>query len=491
MRTIFLLPTAFLLFCLSGCQEEKPPAPSAPAPVKPPVQAAPTAPPLPGCRGCHAAIQLDPAHHFACADCHQGDSGSNEQAAAHQGLNARPAAPESMAAVCGRCHAQQAEGCAQSGHFTLRNEVSLIRSQFGLEPVSSLRELPEPNSPPQSKEDLVNDLLRRRCLRCHPGTAGDSYPHTERGTGCAACHLRKTEGKLDSHAFSLPGERQCLSCHYGNRVGGDFAGMHEHDLGSDFRSPQATKAPHLRPYGVEQHDLAQDIHRQRGLTCLDCHSGAELSGRQAAVSCAGCHDPQPGQMPPLRNLRSEGGQLILTGRASGKEHPVPRLQHPAHAKYGGKADCQVCHAQWSFNDQGTHLLLTYAADTGPWTSLSVQSSSEAEQFIDSGEEPFMTDSLTGKKKPGVWLQSYGLRRWETMLIRQDADGIVKVFRPVLDLHLSAADEDGNVISGFDNLTGNSDGLLPYVPHTTGPAGMFYERRLLSLPAPDSAAQQQD
>ncbi len=386
-----------------------------------------------------------------------------------------------MAAVCGGCHAQQMERCGQSGHFTLRNEVNLIRRQFGLEPVSSLRELPEPNSPPQSKEDLVNDLLRRRCLRCHLGTAGDSYPLTQRGLGCAACHLRKTEGKLASHAFSLPDEARCLSCHYGNRVGGDFAGMHEHDLGSDFRAPQASKAPHLRPYGVEQHDLAPDIHRQRGLTCLDCHSGAELSGKQAAVRCADCHDPQPGQRPPLQNLRREGGQLILTSKAGGKEHPVPRLQHPAHAQYGGKVACQVCHAQWSFNDQGTHLLLTYSADTAPWTALSVQSNSEAEQFIDSdGGEPSMTDNLTGKKKPGIWLQGYGLRRWENMLIRQDADGMIKVFRPLLDLHLSAVDAQGKIIGGFDNLSGGADGLLPYTPHTTGPAGLFYEQRFLYL-----------
>lgn len=486
MRTIFLLPTAFLLLLLSSCREEKQPAVPAPPPVKPQEAAAvPTAPQQPGCQGCHAETQLDAPHDFACADCHQGDSSTNNRQLAHQGLRTRPAAPESMAAVCGRCHAEQAAGCAQSGHFTLRNEVNLIRSQFGLEPVSSsLRDIPEPNNPPQSKVDLVNDLLRRRCLRCHPGTAGDSYPLTQRGTGCAACHLRKTEGKLDSHAFSLPGEQQCLSCHYGNRVGGDFAGMHEHDLGSDFRSPQVTKAPHLRPYGVEQHDLAQDIHRQRGLTCLDCHSGAELSGKQAAVSCSGCHDPQPGQIPPLKNLRQEGGQLMLTGRADSKEHPVPRLQHPAHAQYGGKVACQVCHAQWSFNDQGTHLLLTYSSDTDAWSSLTVQSNAEAEAFLAGSEEkPVMRDTLTGEKKPGVWLQGYGLRRWENMLIRQDKDGMIKVFRPLLDLRLSAADGQGAIIGGFDSIAGNSDGLLPYTPHTTGPAGLFYEQRFLRLLAP--------
>ncbi len=468
MKTIFLLTAGLLLFILTGCKEENT--------VKQ-VNSAPK----PGCRSCHADMRLDSKHNLACTACHQGDNSTGEKSTAHAGFTARPAAPENMAAVCGNCHARQVEDCAQSAHFTLKNEVNLIRSHFGLAPVAGLRELPDRSGPPENKEELVDDLLRRRCLRCHVHTAGDNYPYVRRGTGCAACHLGKTEGKLDSHAFILPGERQCLSCHHGNHVGSDFAGMHEHDYGPDFRSPQATPQPFLRPYGVEQHDLAPDIHRQRGLTCTDCHSGAELSGQQAAVKCADCHAPKPGKTLSLKNLRAEGGQLILTARQDGKEHVVPMLKHPAHAKYGGKVDCQVCHAQWSFNDHGTHLLLSYSEDIELWESLAVQSSFEAEQFL-LGEEysPFMTDTLTGKKKAGVWLQGYDLRRWEKMLIREDRDGVIKVFRPVLDLHLSAADADGEVIAGLDNIVGSNDGLLPYAPHTTGPAGLFYEQRFRHL-----------
>jgi hypothetical protein len=53
-----------------------------------------------------------------------------------------------------------------------------------------------------------------------------------------------------------------------------------------------------------------------------------------------------------------------------------------------------------------------------------------------------------------------------------------VFRPILDLSLSAVAKDGNVI--FDNLTGSGDGLLPYTPHTTGLAGIFYLNRFSHL-----------
>jgi hypothetical protein len=480
MQAKFVLTAGLLLLSLTACQEKEQGKTRDSAPPAEATSAA-LGKRLPGCQGCHAQMRLDSKHDFACTDCHQGDSSTSEKQAAHAGLISRPAAPANMTAVCGECHAQQVEGCAQSAHFTLKNEVNLIRSHFGLAPLAGLTAIPEHSGPPQNKEELVDDLLRRRCLRCHVYTAGDRYPYVRRGLGCAACHLRKTKGKLDSHAFTLPGERQCLSCHYGNRIGSDFAGMYEHDYSDDFRSPQVTPKPFLRPYGVEQHDLAQDVHRQRGLTCIDCHSGAELSGQQQAVQCTDCHSPETDKALLLHNVRTQDGQLILTARQNGKEHLIPMLTHPAHVQYGGKVACQVCHGQWSFNDHTTHLLLTYSEDTDDWESLAVQSNFAAEQFL-TGEaySPVMPDSLTGKSKAGLWLQGYSLRRWEKMLIRQDADGMIKVFRPVLALRLAAADAHGKVIAGLDNITGGSEGLLPYTPHTTGPAGLFYEQRFRHL-----------
>ena len=90
----------------------------------------------------------------------------------------------------------------------------------------------------------------------------------------------------------------------------------------------------------------------------------------------------------------------------------------------------------------------------------------------------MLDSIKGRSKPGIWYLGFTQRRWEDILIDRDSDGIIKVFRPILDLRISAVDEDGDVL--FDNLKGTGSGLLPYTPHTTGPAGLFYEQRFLHL-----------
>ena len=69
-----------------------------------------------------------------------------------------------------------------------------------------------------------------------------------------------------------------------------------------------------------------------------------------------------------------------------------------------------------------------------------------------------------------------------MIIQKDADGKLKVFRPILNLRLSLLQADGTV--PFNNIKGRDAGLRPYVPHTTGPAGLFYLNRLSGLADPE-------
>lgn len=486
---IILIPVFFCL--LFGCrgQEQEPAPVSVPDTVQVPVPEKII--PL-GCQGCHATVVLDKNHNITCTDCHQGNSDTNKKEVAHQGLIAAPAHPDQMSATCGQCHSDQLENCKESSHLTLRNEVNQIRTHFGIEQsLNGLTEIPESQAdPPQNKEQLVNDLMRRRCLRCHLYTAGDHYPYVRRGVGCAACHLHYSGGKLESHSFILPKEYQCLSCHYGSHVGADFVGSYEHDYNWEYRTPYLPQTPFERPYGVEQHQLVPDIHKQRGLTCVDCHQKEELSGQQERVKCTHCHlldEQSPENIPDNEEADNDerAEQDILLLSKDGKVRTIPTLKHPAHAKYKGRVTCQVCHAQWSFNDQTTHLMLSYSDDVDPWEWLTVQSSAWVEYFLDhnlySDEDeldPSMRDSISGEMKPGIWYLGFGQRRWEDIPIRRDKDGIIKVFRPILDLYISAIDEDEAPL--FDNLSGNNSGLLPYAPHTTGHAGLFYENRFRHL-----------
>lgn len=474
-----------LLLLLCGCRNEQTAQqPPASAPVEPQVSAAPA---VIGCTGCHADILLDAAHQLACTSCHRGVDQEGDKERAHAGLIARPSHPEQMASACGGCHPQQVEAAAASLHFTLANKVNTIRRHFGAE-----KQLAAPTDIPAGETlatplDLADDMLRRRCLRCHVYSQGDGYTGVRHATGCGACHLAFKDGRMQNHAFIRPTDRQCLSCHYGNYTGSDYHGRSEHDYHWEYRTPYTSTTPQNtlpRAYGVEWHDLAPDLHQQRGLVCVDCHRDSGHD-RGVAITCRTCHGWRPGQpAPALSNLRVDQQRLLLASRTNGAQHVVPSLRHPAHERYGSKVACQVCHGQWSFNDAPTHLLLMKNPVDDAWDRLIVQGSSEVETLLAhnlyySDELPMrMADGLTGEPRPGVWFQGFGLRRWEQMIVGLDSDGVIKVFRPILDLRLSMTEEDGRAL--FDNITGRDGGLLPYTPHTTGPAGLFYLDRFRHL-----------
>lgn len=449
-----------------------------------------------GCLRCHATVQLDPAHQMACTRCHGGNAAETTQEKAHQGLVAQPAHPQQVAAVCGQCHAPIVTAALHASHFTLARKINRVRRHFGAgETLATAVDIPIAE-PPANVLALADDMLRRRCLRCHVYTPGDQYSGVTRGVGCAACHLSWQEGKMQNHRFRAPQDRQCLSCHYGNYVGWDYYGRYEHDHNWEYRTPYTEQTPQrypLRPYGIEYHDLVPDIHQQRGLVCIDCHEQSGHGSTAGSLSCRTCHGWQPGQTPSLRRLQVQGGQVLLTGSVDGRQHPVPLLRHPAHQQYGSRVDCQVCHAQWSFNDSPTHLLRSEKVNYEQWERLMVQGSSAIETLLQhnaysSDELPLiMNDGLSGQPRAGIWLQGFGQRRWEQMIIDRDSDGIIKVFRPILDLHLSMVDREGRAI--FDDQSGQGRTRLSYVPHTTGPAGLFYLQRFQHLLAPDKEGKQ--
>jgi len=434
-----------------------------------------------GCRRCHP-VTLDTNHTKTCVVCHNGNSLATTKDKAHTGMHIAPASPRQMQDKCAKCHPEIVAGVAKSSHFTLYKAVNMVRQAFGAQKISSLLKIPAVNKPSTPLE-LADDLLRRRCLRCHPYYQGDPYPATRHGTGCAACHIAYENGKPASHKFIMPGDTQCLNCHYGNFVGADYYGRFEHDFNWEYRSPFAPNDDDLqvRPYGIRFHQLTPDIHQRHGMSCIDCHSGQELMGiGNVKITCRVCHFYKiTGSHPG--NLQFSDGKLWLN-TVKGEKIAVPQAVNPAHKLK--KAACQVCHALWSYNDQGTYLLRQDTNDFEEWFALTRQGDFEVEKeleanifFNDDSGDAHMTDKISGQDKPGIWLKSYRLRRWEPVQICRDKNGILQVCRNILDLHLSYVNEDDKVI--FDNAVPdqNSNRPQPYTPHTTGKAGVFFKQRL--------------
>lgn len=437
------------------------------------------------CISCHTETHGGPDHRFACTSCHAGNSKEKDSDKAHFGLVADPAHPNHLTTVCGQCHEKEVTGISTSLHLTLGNKINLVRQTYGAEQqLSSLTEIPK-HEDPESILELVDDLLRRRCLTCHLYYQGESYSATSHGTGCAACHMAFKKGKPVSHEMlASPTDNQCLSCHYGNYVGSDYYGRYEHDLNEEYRTPYYVNQD-TRPYGVEYHQLIPDIHQQKGLHCIDCHSGNELmnTGNFVKPSCRSCHDRALLKESLPQGVSVTGDAFVFTIKDTGETLPLTTMTHPAH-KLVDRVDCQACHAQWSFNDGSTHLLRSDLDDYEEWDRLTVQGSHELETLLENNldfdkEElpPAMTDKISGDKLPGIWYKGYLERRWERMLLGLDENGRVTVVRPILDYTLSWIDEDETV--RYDSVTtpAADNGLRPYTPHTTGKAGMFYELRI--------------
>lgn len=484
-QKLTIIISILLIFWLPGCGKDQ--SEQSPSPETAPQPPAPT-PVVVGCQACHSYTLAGTHATLACTSCHDGNNQAADASIAHLGLIARPAHPTKMQDKCGGCH-QQTTTAVTSNHFTLHNEINLVRRHFGArQDLPTLQDIPI-TSAPTSPLQLVDDLLRRRCLRCHVYYEGDEYSQVRHGTGCAACHLEYQDGKLVSHQFlAQPTDDRCLSCHYGNRVGSDYYGRFDHDFKHEYRTPYQPDGSYApRPYGVEQHNLSPDIHQQAGMTCRDCHINMHTTNTMQTISCAACHLRQPTEPPPAAHLTTESGKLVITPRQTARKIIVPPATHPAHNQYQAKVACTVCHAQWSYNDQNTHLLRIDHDDYEEWDELFVQDSAEVEVLLlngiygDETINPTMTDKITGQEEPGLWLKGYKIRRWAEPIIAFDQQDRLQVMRPILDLQLSWIDETGKTI--FDSIGGTGEKLRPYTPHTIGKAGAFYRQRLQALLPP--------
>ncbi len=468
-HTIFHTPLLFisiLLFSLAGCSSDNN------------VDKA-----IIGCQSCHN-MTLDAQHNIGCVTCHEGTDQTSDQALAHKGLIALPAHPDNVARSCAPCHQEITTHIQSSLHYTLKNSVNLFREAFGA--TNSLESFIETPviSTPKTDIELADDLLRRRCFRCHIYNGGDDYPAVSRGTGCSACHLPFSNGSLSSHQFQKPADLQCLSCHYGNYVGFDYYGRFEHDFNAEYRTPYTTKNEHFRPYGVEYHELIPDIHKQRKMSCIDCHSGSELMLKNGPKpSCQSCHLPDALNKHLPDNISKVGDGFVLSSK-DGNNHPLPVMTHPAHNKQKQKISCQACHAQWTFNDYNKHLMRSDTDNYDLFENLSTQGSSDIEIIVennidfDKNELPLvMTDNLTGISRQGIWYKGFTIRRWEKVVLGRDEAGTITPVRPLLDYSLSWIDEDDSI--RFDSISSEplNGVMVPYVPHTTGSAGIFYNQRI--------------
>ncbi|GJL79705.1 MAG: hypothetical protein NPINA01_26940 [Nitrospinaceae bacterium] len=465
-----------------------------------------------GCLHCHNGIEeISPNHKFRCTQCHGGNRRAKSLPQAHKNLVANPSDLDHAAKFCGKCHAEEIAKVEQSSMTTAKGIINTTRYAWGAqshaEGIYSLRpktEVGESPLPSAEGGHPVDALLRTKCLRCH--VQGQS-PHRSgdyRATGCASCHMiygndgltltrdraiqsrqqnhveeNKTRFQQKSSSQPLKNKRgypvmhkftlaipsvQCEHCHNANGVGNEFEGL--------LRKParpqlEQSKADSEKPvlYGSEHEFLTPDIHRERGMHCIDCHGINGIKGSSSspdlhskvAIRCEDCHgthsrepdefllvqsDPNTKEVlnsvnrnPNLRKkirpgniilVNSEGTRMphikrdkkqwVLYSKVTGKKHVIPILKNikrpAAHqvTKHMASMECHTCHARWSASDWGMHLIKEPSLNLEKWKSWNF--SDPTLQQLLSQENPQdapgkMLDWLTATSSPngieGTWI----------------------------------------------------------------------------------------
>ncbi len=303
------------------------------------------------------------------------------------------------------------------GNFAVRDEDGEVPTEAGA--VAELIDLIEYDPSLDQSEFATHyrAVPGQVCARCHLWSRGKGYRGAEgadgtyRADGCAACHMiyandgRSTsaDASIDHNEQGHPlvhgitrkiPKQQCIHCHHrGARIGLSFTGRSQ-------MPPQLPSGPGVAGttdvkfngnyHYADSVTNPEDIHGERGVECIDCHTQAGVMGdgniyghmdQATKIECRTCHGTptEGGQFidrdgKALTHIeRREDGEVVLTSKVTGVAHPLPQLKdiinpesisfnakaaaamNDHHLKDEGGLECYACHASWTPNCFGCHF----------------------------------------------------------------------------------------------------------------------------------------
>jgi|FLOH01.1.fsa_nt_gi hypothetical protein len=451
-----------------------------------------------GCYTCHQGVEeISSNHKMACVRCHGGNRRAQSLPDAHKGLVANPSSVENAPKFCSKCHESHVNKTGRSVMATAKRMINITRFGWGAQPADELPYSLYPGEqeqpyPPSGDGHAVDGFLKTKCLRCHLDAPGPHRPGDYRATGCSACHMiytndgislshdraiqalqkkEKTQNRFERKfaSKSLSNRRgypllhkfttaipsvQCEHCHNNNGVGEEFEGLFAKP-DRPRSSPQSINDEQPVLYGKEHKFLVPDIHREKGMHCIDCHIGDEMKpevepeGLRSAVQirctdCHGTHSKPPegllliesdtntkklldkadlnpnlkrkvragdtvlvnSSFSPMTHIKQEKDEWILISKVTGKKHTIPILKNIeppiAHQiqKHMDEVECSACHARWSAGEWGKHLIRENTFAPEKWKDWNLTDPDLQEQLsTNESGQPGMINWLTAKSRP--------------------------------------------------------------------------------------------
>ncbi|MCZ6571743.1 MAG: hypothetical protein O7C98_01090 [Planctomycetota bacterium] len=348
---------------------------------------------------------------------------------------ANPADLRVINKTCGTCHAEECVALRKSLHGTTAGHLSdglyengvirsrtrrfsmfSVRDEDGTVPEHAYSSMPQIPAPTFARKDDIGshfaDLPRKSCMQCHLYSRGlgvrgrlgqDGW---YRGEGCAACHVtygrdglsHSADASLDKLEPGHPLRHQmttkiptetCTRCHaLDANIGMSFRGLGQLPPGVPGGPdvPGTTNVLSKGRFFINDPAICPaDVHRERGMHCIDCHNSTDVMGdgniwgvmeHAVGVECSTCHGTftqkatfETSRGEKLDHLKWEAGEAVLTGRVTGRKHVVKQVKdvldrrsrhynpRAARAMTGDHArlTCYACHSAWSVNFFGFHF----------------------------------------------------------------------------------------------------------------------------------------
>jgi len=491
------------------------------------------------CIKCHEGIEPiadNPAmKELSCSFCHRGHPEDSDKQKAHMGMWANPSDYSVAEKTCGTCHQDILLRSRKSLHATSAGIISATRYLFSAQKTKNaiyatrkvedrdgivsadtgalkkLDTLPfyDPSRPESPTNSPADDYLREECLRCHLYSYGAERYGDYRASGCAACHvLYDDDGRYKGadEAIRIEGERpkapprprlhrvttkippyQCIHCHNrGGRTGVSYIGTMESD---GYGSPWSTK-PGVKGarkiHGKYYNHLQPDVHFEKGMFCIDCHTERDVHGdgnlyskkeQAVEIECQDCHG-SPGQKG--RPILSSGKRIeglafqddkVVLHLKRGTTLVVPQVEDiissgpsrardamgiPAHMK---RMECYACHSRWAPQCYGCHAQQDTSTSSLDWINpTGYQDPTRA------GKAAFR--ARTAYK----WRETRSFLRWEEPALGINSEGLVSPFIPGCQVIFTQIGPDGKC-RVHNKIYKTRDGIYaiatnPIQPHTT-------------------------
>lgn len=368
------------------------------------------------CLNCHIRNSGFSEYHnpelIGCISCHLGNASAIEKDLAHKGMVLIPGNLSDAPETCGKCHKDELHKINHSLMTTNSGLVAVDKFIFG-----------EADSPDYHYN--INELqfsaadthLRNLCANCHLGAQKKEFgeiTQLSRGGGCNACHLNYSEqAKTDldkyikSSKVDLPNVHpstdvfmtnvHCFGCHSrSSRISTNYEGWHETLLNKD-------EVPDNSGYKVFEDERVysfegSDVHHDKGLLCIDCHSSHEVMGdgkdylheeKAVSLNCNDCHyKDKPNTIsfeeldiesslvflhrkyehrdkrilavkedghPLVNTFVNENDEAFLIGKKDGEIHPLKKQGEVCSKDIAHTTvSCSACHAQWAPRCIGCH-----------------------------------------------------------------------------------------------------------------------------------------